>query len=64
MVSFPIERAQAEPHAADEYVLEGREGESQHAGKLLKKELGTVGRVVGRVAEPGFSRRKDGACYI
>ena len=25
---------------------------------MLKKELGTVGRVVGRVAEPGFSRRE------
>ena len=33
-------------------------GNLQHAGKLLKKELGTVGRVVGRVAEPGFSRRE------
>ena len=29
-------------------------GNLQHAGKLLKKELGTVTRVVGRVAEPGF----------
>ena len=33
-------------------------GNLQHAGKLLRKELGTVGRVVGRVAEPGFSRRE------
>ena len=33
-------------------------GNLQHAGKMLKKELGTVTRVVGRVAEPGFSRRE------